>query len=189
MVGDLLRLEVVGVDPEGDEVSLKLVPEFSEMPEGATFTDVTALGTAKSILEWGAECYNLTEDFQPKTYVLEFVADDDACVAKEDGDLLVHTITLNIADKDTKETEFLPANVFTPNLDGVNDFYSLSDLPVDNCAGRFLSFRVHNRWGTEVFVTIEREFQWRAEGLEAGVYYYVVEFSNKEYSGPLSIFY
>jgi hypothetical protein len=189
IVGDLLRIEVVAVDPEGDEVSLKLLRDSTEVPEGATFSDVTDVGTAKSIFEWGAECNNLAEDFQPKTYVLEFVADDDACVAKEGEYLPVHRITLNITDKETKETEFMPANVFTPNLDGVNDFYSLTDLAIDNCAGRFLSFRVHNRWGNEVFVSLERDFQWNAEGLEAGVYYYVVEFSNKEYNGPLSIFY
>ena len=179
---------MVGIDPEGDEVSLRLVPDLSELPEGATFADVTAVGTAKSILEWGAECYNLAEDFQPKTYVLAFAADDDACVVKGDS-LETHTITLNIVDKDTREVEFMPANVFTPNLDGVNDFYSLPDLPVDNCAGRFLSFKVHNRWGTEVFVTIDRDFQWGGEGLEAGVYYYMVEFSNTEYNGSLSILY
>jgi hypothetical protein len=188
IVGDFLRLEVVCVDPEGDEVSLRLLPE-SEMPEGATFNDVTAVGTAKSILEWGAECYNLAEDFKPKTYVLKFVADDNACVPKNEEDLAIHTITLTIADKDTQEEEFLPPNVFTPNLDGVNDYYSLTDLPIDNCAGRFLSFRVHNRWGSEVFVTIDRDFKWEAEGLKVGVYYYVVEFSNIEYNGSLSIFY
>ena len=116
-------------------------------------------------------------------------ADDDACVAKEGDYLPVHTITLNIRDKETKATEFLPANVFTPNLDGVNDFYSLDDLPIDNCAGRFLGFRVHNRWGNEVFITVDREFQWAADGLEAGVYFYVVEFSNVEYNGSLSILY
>ena len=189
VVGDLLRLEVVGVDPEGNEVKLKLLRDSLALPEGATFDDVTAIGTAKSILEWNPECYNLDEDFQPKTYTLQFVADDDACVNKDNLDLPIHTITLNITDKDTQEAEFLPPNVFTPNSDGVNDFYSLKDLPVDNCAGRFLSFRVHNRWGGEVFVTVDRDFQWDADGIDAGVYYYVVEFSNTKYNGSLSILY
>ena len=191
VVGEHLRLELIAVDPDGDEVSLRLLREESDVPEGATFTDVTAIGTAKSELNWTTQCYNLAEDFEPKTYILRFGADDDACVYKdpEVKNPVVHEITLNLVDKDTQQEAFLPANVFTPNSDGVNDYYSLKDLPVDNCTGRFLGFRVHNRWGGEVFVTVDREFRWDGDGLLAGVYYYVVEFSNIKYNGSLSIVY
>jgi gliding motility-associated-like protein len=180
---------VVGVDPEGDEVKLKLLRDITPLPPGATFTDETAVGTVKSILEWRPLCDNLTQDFKPRTYELQFVADDNACVAKSDDDLEIFTITLNVSDKEVNDADFEPANVFTPNQDGVNDFYTLKDLPIDNCAGRFLSFSVVNRWGMQVFTTVEREFKWAGSGLEAGVYFYKLEFSNKEYNGSLSILY
>jgi gliding motility-associated-like protein len=188
-IGELLRIEVVGVDPEGDEVKLKLLRDVTPLPAGATFTDETAVGTVKSILEWNPMCDNLTEDFKPRTYELQFVADDDACVAKSDDDLEIFTIILNVSDRVVNDADFEPANVFTPNQDGVNDFYTLKDLPIDNCAGRFLSFSVVNRWGMQVFTTVEREFKWDGSGLEAGVYFYKLEFSNREYNGTLSIIY
>lgn len=182
-VGDALKLEVVADDIEGNEVNLQLLPG-SELPEGASFSPVTALKTAKSILNWNVECFNLTEDLSAKTYLLQFAAGDDACYNAQADTV---ELTLNVEDIQNEITEFMPANVFTPNKDGVNDFYFLPDLPLDDCTGRFMSFRVFNRWGTEVYVTIDRDFKWDAKGLEAGVYYYVVEFSNREFNGPLSI--
>jgi hypothetical protein len=62
-------------------------------------------------------------------------------------------------------------------------------LPLNNCFGQFIGFKVHNRWGTQVFETDDRDFKWKAEKLKTGVYYYVVKFSNKNYNGTLTILY
>jgi len=111
---------------------------------------------------------------------------DNACYNSQADTV---SLIVNLVDVETTGIEFIPANVFTPNKDGVNDTYSLPNLPVDDCTGQFESFRVFNRWGMEVYVTIERDFNWEAKGLHAGVYYYVVAYSNKEFSGTLSILY
>ena len=187
VVGDELQLEIIAEDAENNEVNLRLVPENSELPEGASFADVTAQREARSVLAWNVECYNLADGMQPRSYLLTFAANDDACV--DSVEVSTIEISLNVADVEYEDEDFMPPNVFTPNGDGVNDLYSLPDLPEDNCTGRFLSFKVFNRWGTEVYVTLDRDFVWDGGSLEAGVYYYVVEFSNKEYNGPLSILY
>ncbi len=186
-VGDELILEIIAADAEGDEVNLRLLPESSTLPEGASFADVTALREARSVLAWNVECYNLAGGTEPRSYTLTFATNDNACVDTVEVNTM--EITLKVTDIDNNTIAFEPPNVFTPNNDGINDFYSLPDLPRDDCSGRFLSFRVLNRWGVAVFTTIDRDFIWDAKGLEAGVYYYVLEFSNKEYNGTLSILY
>jgi hypothetical protein len=98
--------------------------------------------------------------------------------------------------------------VFTPNGDGCNDYFALEgvspcsfnsdpnqnpdqqmSLPLDNCINRFESVKIYNRWGGEVFKSTERTFRWYAPDQAAGVYYYAVKYTNKEYKGSLSIRY
>ena len=184
-VGDFLSLEVIAEDAENNEIELRLTGD-TRMPAGAVFDPVTGEGSVSSFLNWLGECINLGSDFMPMSYMVSFMTMDDMCF-NEQGDTT--SIQLNISDIETKEEVFLPPNIFTPNKDGINDYYSLDNLPLDNCEGHFVSFKVHNRWGVEVFVTNDRDFEWYAEGVEAGVYYYVVEFTNKEYNGPLTILY
>jgi len=185
VAGQLLKLDVIAADRENNMVELKLLTA-TELPNGASFEAVTGAETVSSVLEWNTGCMNLDEDFQPKSYTIQFLAGDDACFNSQADTV---SLVVNLVDVEPGNTEFEPANVFTPNKDGVNDTYSLPDLPVDDCTGQFESFRVFNRWGTEVYVTIERDFNWEAKGLRSGVYYYVVAYSNKEFSGTLSILY
>lgn len=184
-VGDLLNLEVIAEDYEDNEIELS-VTEDSQMPVGAVFESVTGESPVSSILVWGGECVNLGDDNMPMSYTVSFKAMDNMCF-NELGDTV--SVELNISEIETKVEEFLPPNIFTPNNDGKNDYYSLDNLPLDNCSGHFLSFKVHNRWGIEVYTTEDRDFKWDAEGLEAGVYYYSVEFTGKKYNGPLTILY
>jgi gliding motility-associated-like protein len=148
------------------------------------FEPVNGVADIRTDLQWLVGCENLAEGNQPKTYTLYLASQDDQCFNELNN---VRQIDLIVSDVESTDEDFLPANVFTPNGDGVNDTYSLTNLPVDNCTGEFRSFRVHNRWGTEVYVSIEREFTWTGDGLLPGVYFYVVEFTNKEYSGTISI--
>ena len=100
------------------------------------------------------------------------------------------------------ETEFFPPNVFTPNNDGHNDYFAVEGIdpfasnpnpdatvafPPDNCQGQFESVKIFNRWGNPVFESTERKFRWYAPNQAAGVYYYVIKFTNKEYRGSLSV--
>ena len=107
-------------------------------------------------------------------------------------------MNLKIRDVDGTDEYFTPINFFSPNDDGINDYYSmdvrdvvtgelLNVLPLDNCTAHFQGIRIYNRWGNQVFESLERNFRWYAKGESAGVYYYIVKYTHKEYKGSLSI--
>jgi len=67
-------------------------------------------------------------------------------------------------------------NVFSPNGDGLNDeltFQYLSSFP----GNQLLIF---DRWGNEVYQKLNYGNNWRAEGLDEGTYYYVLNIPSKE---------
>ncbi len=184
-VGQQLQMEIVANDAELNNVVLQLLPD-SRLPQGTSVADAIGAGKATTSYSWLAECRHLLADDNDGYYTLKLAAYDDACFAAL-GDTLA--LRLEVQDLQRDMDGFLPPNVFTPNGDGVNDTYSLPAMPPDNCAARFLSFRVMNRWGTEVFSTTDRDFVWQAKGLPAGVYFYVLAFSDREYNGQISILY
>ena len=79
------------------------------------------------------------------------------------------------------------ANVFTPNGDGINDFFS------PGFEGNFLgcaSFQIYDRWGKTVFDTNIGQYKWDGRtlgGYDApeGVYFYVIKVGSEEIKGSL----
>lgn len=93
------------------------------------------------------------------------------------------TITIN-ADY-TLET----VNLFTPNNDGVNDFWTIKNVNLyADC-----TVRVFNRWGTEVFSAKDYQNNWdgtyKGQALPEATYYYIIKCdgTDKEYDGAISI--
>ncbi|PCE66117.1 T9SS type B sorting domain-containing protein [Sediminicola luteus] len=76
-----------------------------------------------------------------------------------------------------KEPSLKPAEAFTPNGDGVNDFWVIPGL--DNYPNAKVS--VYNRWGHQVFSKINYRGDWngtfegKSDKLPAGSYLYVIE--------------
>jgi gliding motility-associated-like protein len=72
----------------------------------------------------------------------------------------------------TDWSQLIP-NVFTPNKDGINDFFTMPK------SYDIKSFQIFNRWGQEVYVWIDGEKSW--DGLingnlaTEGIYYYLAE--------------
>ena len=60
-------------------------------------------------------------------------------------------------------------NIITPNGDGQNDRFKISNL-VD----KEWALTIYNRWGKQVYTAPAYQQEWSAEGLAAGVYYYTV---------------
>mgnify|MGYP003635436524 CR=1 FL=1 len=85
------------------------------------------------------------------------------------------TVSFQIIAKDCIEPIF--PTIFTPNGDGVNDYFYIT-IPYVTC----FDLVVYNRWGMEVFKTSTPEYPWDgrvvATGapLPAGVYYYSVSY-------------
>jgi hypothetical protein len=104
-----------------------------------------------------------------------------------------------VKDIDAREELFTPPNVFTPNDgDDINAYYAMeirneltgeltNILPIDNCAGQFEKVIIINRWGTQVFESTDRDFKWLGKEDAAGVYYYLIKYSNRQYKGPVSL--
>jgi hypothetical protein len=108
-------------------------------------------------------------------------------------------VKLNVKDKDSNGVAFLPPNIVTPNGDSLNEFFAMvregsessraleSILPPDNCVGRFVGIVIYNRWGTEIYHSSNRDFQWYPRHQAAGVYFYTLMYSNRDYKGTITL--
>lgn len=82
------------------------------------------------------------------------------------------------------ETELGFPNIITPNGDGANDYLELFN------SGQYCGFegiRVFNRWGAQVFSSNDKNFQFGAEQLPAGDYYYSIRFESKTVTQTLTV--
>ncbi len=71
-------------------------------------------------------------------------------------------------------------NVFTPNEDEKNDYFTIGcNFPPEN-----YKITIFNRWGITVFETHDIKYSWdgrvSGEYCSPGVYYYVIQYQNKE---------
>ncbi len=109
---------------------------------------------------------------QTTTYKLEFNV--DGCIASD-------TINIQVVDPSTIPCDrvFLP-NAFTPNGDGLNDLFGISNPLV---VQSIKSFEIYDSWGGKMFTTSDVYAKWdgRFNGVEVnpGVYLYKVVFDCK----------
>ena len=61
-------------------------------------------------------------------------------------------------------------NVFTPNGDGINDIFLISGLGI-----KTFSASIFDRWGREVFRTIDIKESWDGKDADDGTYYYIIK--------------
>lgn len=82
--------------------------------------------------------------------------------------------TVTIDKSFSKPDKNLP-NVFTPNLDGANDLYTVDDNFSDT-QGFFCI--IYNRWGNVVYQTENKKIDWAPKGLSDGVYFLVLTYTD-----------
>jgi len=76
-------------------------------------------------------------------------------------------------------------NVFTPNGDGINDFFR----PFPYKFVEKVNMIIYNRWGNEVFKTEDPDINWNGKDMQSGkpvsdgVYYYVCDVYERRLSG------
>jgi gliding motility-associated-like protein len=73
--------------------------------------------------------------------------------------------TLRVADD-----EFNVPNVITPNGDGINDVFKISNLE----SMKYCQIEIYNRWGKTVYMNYDYKNKWDGEGVADGVYYYTI---------------
>lgn len=80
------------------------------------------------------------------------------------------------------------SNMVSPNDDGQNDTWKISDY--SQIAG--CTVTIYNRWGQPVYTTNDYHNEWAgtkdSEPLPDGVYYYSIICSNEEYKGTINLF-
>ncbi len=75
------------------------------------------------------------------------------------------------------QCQIIPTNVFTPNGDGHNDYFSLINL--DDYPNP--TVKIYNRWGKLVYENESYQNDWDGGDLPDGTYFYIVLPNNKKY--------
>ena len=86
-----------------------------------------------------------------------------------------------------EDCELEISNVLTPNDDGENDTWKVSDL--SKIAG--CEVKIYNRWGEPVYETNDYQNDWggtkNGEDLPDGVYFYTIVCADKELTGSINL--
>lgn len=201
-LGSELVIPLVGTDQDNqpkDNLKLEMIqdPGIATV-QGFSFTGAEGQSPVTGSLVWTPDCsvFAGNDVSLPlvNEYMFRFRVVDNRCLNPK-GD----TVTVALQVKDVaNENEFLPPNVITPRFtDGRNDYFAMEALdenqqlfnilPKDNCLGSFVNITIMNRWGRPVFSSASRDFKWFAEGQPAGVYFYVLKYTHKEYKGTISV--
>lgn len=204
ILGQPIILSLVGTDadllPQRDNLTLSLIEATGNVkPKGYSFEPRTGRSPVQTAFSWTPDCSIFENSIFQNRYTFSFRLSDDRCHNSKADTV---TLQIKIADGSTVAETFLPPNVFTPNGDGHNDYFALEGidpgpgdqnfdaniaLPPDNCFSKFESVKIINRWGNVVFESADRKFRWYARNAAAGVYYYVITYTNREYKGSLSV--
>jgi gliding motility-associated-like protein len=98
------------------------------------------------------------------------------------GMMHAQSSSFNTGDGESTATEEAPVfipNAFTPNGDGVNDYFY---IPEANFS-RF-EFAVSDRWGNRVFYTTSSDFRWDGQSkgrpIPSGVYVFILDASTSK---------
>ena len=194
-----ISFDVVGTDEDVDIITLRLTQvTLDGQPLDAEvvnfgFNPVRGRGRVASRFFWVPDCSLLPPDFNRAEFALTFVVEDDQCFSNQSD--TVRAI-LDIGVFSLGFEEFEPHNAFTPNQDGFGDFFFLDfcndpqggcDLPLGNCANAFDRIEIYNRWGKRVYATRDPGFQWYAEGMASGPYYFLAFYTRETYKGRVYV--
>lgn len=105
------------------------------------------------------------------TYALKFSSAAFPCIKTD-------SIRITVVDPSTLDCkDILLPTAFTPNGDGLNDTYGISNPFV---AGEILAFQIFDRWGNIIFETVNPLEKWdgsyRGQPVNPGVFLYRIKF-------------
>ncbi|HEY0656725.1 MAG TPA: gliding motility-associated C-terminal domain-containing protein [Chryseosolibacter sp.] len=198
MLGQQISLALVSADPNTspqDQVSIEMIDASGNVePNGYVFEPATGVGSAQTTFSWLPDCSIFKDNLYENNYSFTFRTFDNRCFnAKAD----TVTVDLRVRDVVNAQGEFVPPNFVSANGDSYNDYFAMirtndvgqleNILPLDNCVGRFVSITIYNRWGTEVYSSNNRDFQWRPVNQAPGVYFYTLVYTNKDYKGTVTV--
>lgn len=199
-LGEPIDLLLQGLDadvfPDRDQLKLELEDVTGDVPlRGFRFEPAVGKSPISTRFTWAPDCSIFSNNDFENEYELTFRLSDDRCYTAE---TVLQKVKLLVRDVVSRDDEFLPPNVFTPNGDAFNEYYAMqmvdpatgavrNILPPDNCVRRFEFVRIINRWGQIVFESTDREFQWTADNQPEGVYFFLIAYTDREFKGSLSV--
>ena len=182
---DTVNISFTGVDLDSTNlISLKALPNRFRLSDfGMNFKDTSDFThTLMSDFEWIINCEKL-EGSKKDEFRIDFIINDNAC-----GDTSIDTNTVVFRlNREIVENELAIYNIFTPNGDGINDYFIVDGLPRDNCENEYIGFEIYNRWGKLIFESDKREIKWDGGKLSDGVYFYLARYTNLNYKGHVTI--
>jgi hypothetical protein len=191
-VNNSFEVEINAFDSDKDDLLLlKMVSDG--LPGEFSFAEAYGTGEVSSILKWTPSCQELNDDFSDKLYELTFDVTDNSCPNTAKSSKNIRFLLLK---PQVNWDEFNPPNAFSPDSDGINDQFRLTNLsdpnqnlPLDGCDDNFESIVFVDRTGVEVYKSFNREFQWDGGGLSSGVYFYYIKYTISDYRGTVTIVY
>ncbi|MFD2515491.1 gliding motility-associated C-terminal domain-containing protein [Pontibacter locisalis] len=168
-----------GNDVDLNKLSLVAAGEgFSLEDIGMTFTSQGGDGTANGKLVWIANCIGAEKG----PLRIKVNLNEQTCSPAPD-----QQITMEFRVKVPVLADYVPANIFTPNGDGLNDYFEIPALPQDFCTAQFANIKIFNRWGKEVFLSKDNRFKWDGKDVNDGVYFYVIDYGTTTYKGSVTL--
>lgn len=170
---NLFTLEIV-VDDENasDPVFVEAYSELFDPAVGdpAYFEGGSGNGTILSYFTWQTHCVNISDEYQK----VRLGAFSEGC---DGSDTTYYNFYIKVIPDVDGHIEKAP-NVFTPNGDFKNEFFSI-DVDLNPCFDTF-SVVVYDRWGKKVFESTDPEFKWDGinmfndKKVSEGNYFYII---------------
>ena len=188
-VNNPFEIDINAIDQDNDLILLELISEG--LPGDFVFAQSSGVGEVTSKLTWNPTCEFLNSDFTSKGYNLTFRVQDNSCpYYSEYTKQIKFLLEKPIVNWDI----FNPPNAFSPNGDGINDVFSLTNLsipsqnlPLDGCDDNFESIVFVDRTGVEAYKSSNKFFEWDGSNRSPGVYYYYIKYTKSEYKGSVTI--
>jgi gliding motility-associated-like protein len=178
VIGSVFTDSILASDADADLIHLTAAGEgFNLADYGMTCLPASGRGNARTVFTWSPTC----EFLDKQEFVVKFSVAEETCRPEPPPPLMV---TFRVAFE--AAAAFIPANIFTPNQDGVNDYFELPNLPPDICLSLFSDIRIFNRWGEEVYKSTDRQFKWDGRQVTDGIYFYVITYSDKKFRGTVT---